>query len=101
MRRSGYKNVAAPKQKYGIWAGAGMWVSQHSPLSARATARRSVPPEVLEPVPHPFHLYSMRQTIEEGFILDVLQNYMTYKAYYQLEKAIEDDPELRRTARAA
>lgn len=36
----------------------------------------------------------MRQAIEEGFILDVLQNYMTYKAYYQLEKTIEDDPEL-------
>jgi type I restriction enzyme, R subunit len=34
----------------------------------------------------------MRQAIEEGFILDVLQNYMTYKAYYQLEKTIEDDP---------
>lgn len=45
-------------------------------------------------LPHPFHLYSMRQAIEEGFILDVLKNYMTYKAYYQLEKAIEDDPEL-------
>lgn len=45
-------------------------------------------------LPHPFHLYSMRQAIEEGFILDVLQNYMTYKAYYQLEKAIEDDPQL-------
>lgn len=42
--------------------------------------------------PHAFHLYSMRQAIEEGFILDVLQNYMTYKAYYQLEKTIEDDP---------
>jgi type I restriction enzyme R subunit len=45
-------------------------------------------------LPLPFHLYSMRQAIEEGFILDVLQNYMTYKAYYQLEKAIENDPEL-------
>ena len=45
-------------------------------------------------LPRPFHLYSMRQAIEEGFILDVLQNYMTYKAYYQLEKAIDDDPEL-------
>ena len=45
-------------------------------------------------LPHPFHLYSMRQAIQEGFILDVLQNYMTYKAYYQLEKAIEEDPEL-------
>jgi len=43
--------------------------------------------------PHAFHLYSMRQAIEEGFILDVLQNYTTYKAYYQLEKTIEDDPE--------
>ena len=58
-------------------------------------------------LPHPFHLYSMRQAIEEKFILDVLQNYMTYKAYYQLEKAIEDDPELsgrkgqRRVARYA
>lgn len=46
-------------------------------------------------LPHPFHLYSMRQAIEESFILDVLQNYMTYKAYYALEKTIEDDPELK------
>jgi hypothetical protein len=44
--------------------------------------------------PHPFHLYSMRQAIEEGFILDVLQNYTTYDAYYKLEKTIEDDPKL-------
>lgn len=43
-------------------------------------------------LPRPFHLYSMRQAIEEGFILDVLQNYMTYGAYYKLEKVIEDDP---------
>ena len=43
-------------------------------------------------LPQPFHLYSMRQAIEEGFIVDVLQNYTTYEAYYQLEKAIEDDP---------
>ena len=42
--------------------------------------------------PHPFHLYSMRQAIEEEFIVDVLKNYMTYSAYYQLEKTIEDDP---------
>ncbi|QDT48923.1 Type I restriction enzyme R protein [Symmachiella dynata] len=46
--------------------------------------------------PHPFHLYSMRQAIEEGFILDVLQNYATYKTYYKLAKAIQDDPELDR-----
>lgn len=42
--------------------------------------------------PHPFHLYSMRQAIEEEFIVDVLKNYTTYGAYYQLEKRIEDDP---------
>ena len=45
-------------------------------------------------LPHPFHLYSMRQAIDEGFILDVLANYTTYKAYFQLEKTIEDDPKL-------
>ncbi len=40
----------------------------------------------------PFHLYSMRQAIEEGFILDVLESYTTYKAYWKLFKTIEDDP---------
>lgn len=40
----------------------------------------------------PFHLYSMRQAIEEKFILDVLENYTTYKAYWRLLKKIEDDP---------
>jgi type I restriction enzyme R subunit len=44
----------------------------------------------------PFHLYSMRQAIEEGFILDVLANYTTYKAYYGLIKEIEHDPEVPR-----
>ena len=44
--------------------------------------------------PQPFHLYSMRQAIEEGFILDVLQNYTTYELYFKLTKAIEDDPKL-------
>ena len=42
----------------------------------------------------PFHLYSMRQAIEEGFILDVLKNYITYETYYKFCKTIEDDPEL-------
>ncbi|MCB9367136.1 MAG: type I restriction endonuclease subunit R [Calditrichaeota bacterium] len=52
--------------------------------------------------PQPFHLYSMRQAIEEGFILDVLKNYTTYKSYYRLIKSVEDDPELdkRKAARA-
>jgi type I restriction enzyme R subunit len=41
-----------------------------------------------------FHVYSMRQAIEEGFILDVLKHYMTYKTFFKLSKAIEDDPEV-------
>ncbi|NIJ45653.1 type I restriction enzyme R subunit [Wenyingzhuangia heitensis] len=40
----------------------------------------------------PFHLYSMKQAIEEGFILDVLSNYTTLKSYYEIEKSIEDNP---------
>lgn len=40
----------------------------------------------------PFHLYSMKQAIEEGFILDVLSNYTTYRSYYEIEKSIEDNP---------
>jgi len=52
--------------------------------------------------PQPFHLYSMRQAIEEGFILDVLKNYTTYKTYYRLVKSIENDPEVdkKKAARA-
>ncbi len=46
--------------------------------------------------PAAFHTYSMRQAIEEGFILDVLRNYTTYATYYRLVKAIEDDPNLPR-----
>ncbi len=44
--------------------------------------------------PEPFHLYSMKQAIEEGFILDVLKNYTTYKSYFKLSKQIEDDPKV-------
>jgi type I restriction enzyme R subunit len=52
--------------------------------------------------PEAFHLYSMRQAIEESFILDVLTNYTTYATYYKLLKAAEDDPNLpkKRAARA-
>ena len=48
----------------------------------------------IEDKPQPFHLYSMRQAIEEGFILDVLENYTNYELYFKLSKAIEDDPTL-------
>ncbi len=44
--------------------------------------------------PIPFHLYSMRQAIEEGFIMDVLKNYTTYKTFFKLSKQIEDDPQI-------
>src|SRR5690625_964196 len=40
----------------------------------------------------PFHLYSMKQAIQEGFILDVLANYTTYKSYYEIKKSIADNP---------
>lgn len=50
----------------------------------------------------PFHHYSMRQAIEEGFIHDVLAHYTCYKRYYKLIQKIEDDPEVprRKAARA-
>lgn len=44
----------------------------------------------------PYHRYTMRQAIEEGFIEDVLLNYVTYKTYYKLIKASEDDPNVER-----
>lgn len=45
-----------------------------------------------------FHIYSMKQAIEEGFIIDVLQNYITYDTYYQLNKAIQDNPKYKTSA---
>ena len=58
-----------------------------------------------EPGPNgeaPFHHYSMRQAIEEGFIHDVLAHYTCYKRYYKLIQKVEDDPEVprRKAARA-
>jgi type I restriction enzyme R subunit len=41
----------------------------------------------------PFHSYTMKQAIQEGFILDVLQNYTPVNSYYRLIKTVEDDPE--------
>lgn len=43
-------------------------------------------------LPRPFHLYSMKQAIEEGFILDVLENYTCFESYFKLVKTISDDP---------
>nr|HDM59795.1 type I restriction endonuclease subunit R [Bacillota bacterium] len=41
----------------------------------------------------PFHSYTMKQAIQEGFILDVLANYTPVESYYRLMKTVEDDPE--------
>ncbi|MDP5184523.1 type I restriction endonuclease [Blastococcus sp. BMG 814] len=60
-------------------------------LQLFGTARDEAGTTVYEP----FHLYSMRQAIEEGFILDVLANYVTYKRYYRLANGLtSDDPEV-------
>ena len=50
----------------------------------------------------PFHEYTMRQAIEEGFVMDVLQSYTTYKRFFGLIKQVEDDPDVprRRAAKA-
>ena len=45
----------------------------------------------------PFHVYSMRQSISEGFTLDVLQNYTTFKRYFELVKSVPEDREYERT----
>jgi type I restriction enzyme R subunit len=49
----------------------------------------------------PFHLYTMRQAIEEGFILDVLQNYTTFTTYFNLQKKVADDPHVEKSKTAA
>lgn len=43
-------------------------------------------------IPRPFHLYSMKQAIDEDFILDVLENYTCFETYFKLAKTIQDDP---------
>ena len=47
-----------------------------------------------EPIKAPFHVYSMRQAIEEGYIQDVLSNYVTVKEAFELIRVSEDNPEL-------
>jgi type I restriction enzyme R subunit len=52
-------------------------------------------------LPQPFHIYSMRQAIEEGFILDVLKNYTSYKTFYKLASAAEEKVVSKRKASRA
>src|SRR5262249_32170374 len=54
----------------------------------------ALPPDAEGKVKHrPFHSYTMKQAVEEGFILDVLRNYTPVESYYKLVKKTEDDPE--------
>ena len=54
----------------------------------------ALPPDAEGKIKHrPFHSYTMKQAIEEGFILDVLKSYTPVESYYKLVKKIEDDPE--------
>ena len=53
---------------------------------------RRIDPDPARDTPRAIHVYSMRQAIEEGFILDVLTNYTTYDVYYRLLKTVADDP---------
>jgi type I restriction enzyme R subunit len=53
-----------------------------------------LPPDAEGKAKHrPFHAYTMKQAIDEGFILDVLRHYTPVESYYKLVKKIEDDPE--------
>jgi type I restriction enzyme R subunit len=63
------------------------------PKTRELFGTRTVQPDGTE-VFAPFHLYSMRQAIEEGFILDVLRNYTTYATYYKLANSSPEDPEV-------
>lgn len=53
-----------------------------------------LPPDAEGNIKHiPFHVYSMKQAIEEGFIMDVLQHYTPYQSFYKVVRAVESDPE--------
>ena len=55
--------------------------------------RRAVPGRTTRIKHRPFHSYTMKQAIQEGFILDVLSHYTPVDSYYKLVKTVEDDPE--------
>ena len=67
---------------------------RHAQEQDAGNVRRTVAPPRRGKVKHrPFHSYTMKQAIEEGFILDVLENYTPVSSYYKLIKKTEDDPE--------
>ena len=66
--------------------------SLHLPLHRSKRRLRSSVQKSVNGKPEPFHVYSMRQAIEEGFIFNVLENYTTYETYFQIGKKVADDP---------
>lgn len=64
---------------------------KHSTLSLFGRPRDPSQPVSNENPPAPFHLYTMQQAIEEGFILDVLKNYASYKVAFKIGKGFVDD----------
>ena len=58
---------------------------------AQGEDAQALRPQEPETGDQPFHVYSMRQAIEEGFILDVLRNYLTYQTYFRLRKACAEE----------
>lgn len=61
----------------------------------KATTLQSFGKENAKGQKQAFHIYSMKQAIEEGFILDVLQNFTEYKTFYRINKEVEEDPRCR------
>ena len=65
-----------------------------TPTQPGVSAQPSAPAQPSGPIKHrPFHSYTMKQAIQEGFILDVLRYYTPVESYYRLVKKVEDDPE--------
>lgn len=71
---------------------------KHSTMMLFGRPERPEEPPSDDNLPRSFHLYPMRQAIEEGFIMDVLQNYTPYRAAYNLSNQLDEDPEVDKKA---
>ena len=65
---------------------------KHSTLMLFGRPKDPTQPVSKDNPPLPFHLYTMQQAIDEGFILDVLKHYVTYEAYFRLVQVGDDGP---------
>ena len=86
-----------PEDKVNRWMAGRKMVGNASYFAFTATPKNKTSEVFGEAQPDgsfkPFHVYSMKQAIQEGFIVDVLANYNPVKSYYQLVKKVEEDPE--------